>query len=148
VNKAIKTIAIACDHAGYELKEFIKSQLLTEGYEVKDFGTHSEESMDYPDAIHPMAKSINDGEYKLGLIMCGSGNGVAMTANKYANVRAAMAWNTELAALARQHNDANILSLSGRFIARHYAWEIALAYLNAEFEGGRHQNRVDKIAIR
>lgn len=138
---------MACDHAGYELKEYIKEQLIAEGYDVKDFGTHTEESMDYPDAIHPMAKAINDGEYPIGIIMCGSGNGVSMVANKYPNVRAAMAWNTELSALARQHNDANILSLSGRFIARHYAWEIAQAYLNAEFEGGRHQNRVDKIAI-
>ena len=139
---------MACDHAGYELKEFIKKHLLAEGYEIKDFGTHSEESMDYPDAIHPMAKAINDGEFPLGLIMCGSGNGVAMTANKYQNVRAAMAWNTELASLARRHNDANILSLSGRFIAAHYALEIAQAYLNAEFEGGRHQTRVDKIAVK
>ncbi len=147
MDKTAKTIAIACDHAGYELKEFIKQLLLDEGYEVKDFGTHSEESMDYPDAFNQMAMSVNDGEYSLGIIMCGSGNGVAMVANKYPNVRAAMAWNTELAALARQHNDANILSLSGRFIARHYAWEIAQAYLNAEFEGGRHANRVNKIAI-
>lgn len=138
---------MACDHAGYEMKEWIKTHLEEAGYEVKDFGTHSTESMDYPDAIHPMAKAVNDGEYTLGLIMCGSGNGVAMTANKHQNVRAAMAWNTELAALARQHNDANILSLSARFIAPHYAWEIVQAYLNAEFEGGRHQNRVNKIAV-
>ena len=140
-----KTLVIGCDHAGYELKEYLKSELEKEGYKFKDFGTHSEASVDYPDFIHPLAESIDKGEFDLGLIMCGSGNGVSMVANKHANVRSAMAWNTELASLARQHNNANVLALSARFIAKEYALEIAHAYLNADFEGGRHQARVDKI---
>lgn len=140
-----KTIVIGCDHAGYALKEYLKEQLTKEGFKFKDFGTYSEESVDYPDFIHPLAESIENGEYELGIIMCGSGNGVSITANKHSKVRAAMAWNTELAALSRQHNDANVLGLSARFIAREYALEIAQAFLNADFEGGRHQKRVDKI---
>jgi len=140
-----KTIVIGCDHAGYTLKEYLKEQLTKEGFKFKDFGTYSEESVDYPDFIHPLAESIEKGEYELGIIMCGSGNGVSITANKHSKVRAAMAWNTELAALGRQHNDANVLGLSARFIAREYALEIAQAFLNADFEGGRHQKRVDKI---
>lgn len=140
-----KTIVIGCDHAGYALKEYLKEQLTKEGFKFKDFGTYSEESVDYPDFIHPLAESIENGEYELGIIMCGSGNGVSITANKHSKVRTAMAWNTELAALGRQHNDANVLGLSARFIAREYALEIAQAFLNADFEGGRHQKRVDKI---
>ncbi len=140
-----KTIVIGCDHAGYALKEYLKEKLIKEGFKFKDFGTYSEDSVDYPDFIHPLAESIENGEYELGIIMCGSGNGVSITANKHSKVRAAMAWNTELAALGRQHNDANVLGLSARFIAREYALEIAQAFLNADFEGGRHQKRVDKI---
>jgi ribose 5-phosphate isomerase B len=139
-------IAIGCDHAGYELKEYLKSQLISLGYQVKDFGTYSSESVDYPDFIHPLAKSIESGEIQLGIIMCGSGNGVSITANKHLHVRAAMAWNTELAALARQHNDANVLGLSARYIAKEYALEIAQAFLKSDFEGGRHQKRVEKIS--
>ena len=140
-----KTIAIGCDHAGYKLKEYLKVELGNLGYKFKDFGTYSEDSVDYPDFIHPLAQSIQEGEYELGIIMCGSGNGVSITANKHSKVRAAMAWNTELAALGRMHNDANVLGLSARFIAQEYALEIAQAFLNADFEGGRHQKRVDKI---
>ncbi len=140
-----KTIAIGCDHAGYELKEYLKTQLSEQGYLFKDFGTTSEASVDYPDFIHPLAKSIDRGEIELGIIMCGSGNGVSITANKHAKVRAAIAWNTELASLARQHNDANVLGLSARFIAKEYALEIVHSFLQADFEGGRHQTRVDKI---
>ena len=140
-----KTLAIGCDHAGYQLKEFLKDELGKEGYQIKDFGTYSEESVDYPDFIHPLAEKIQNGEIELGIIMCGSGNGVSITANKHSKVRAAMAWNTELASLGRQHNDANILGLSARFIAKEYALEIAHAFLEADFEGGRHQTRVDKI---
>jgi ribose 5-phosphate isomerase B len=140
-----KTIVIGCDHAGYELKEYLKKQLTDVGFKFKDFGTYSNASVDYPDFIHPLAESIQKGEYELGIIMCGSGNGVSITANKHSKVRAAMAWNTELAALGRQHNDANILGLSARFIAKEYALEIANAFLNTDFEGGRHQARVDKI---
>lgn len=140
------TIAIACDHAAYELKEYLKSMLENQGYGIKDFGAYSDQSVDYPDHIHPLAQAIEDGEYKLGIIACGSGNGAAISANKHKGIKACMAWNTELAALGRMHNDANVLSLSARFIAKEYAWEIASAFLNAEFEGGRHQNRVDKIS--
>ena len=140
------TIVIACDHAAYELKEFLKLELGKLDYQFKDFGPYSDESVDYPDFIHPLAQSIQNGEYKLGIIACGSGNGASITANKHSKVRAAMAWNTELAALGRQHNDANVLGLSARFIAKEYALEIALAFLHADFEGGRHQSRVDKIS--
>ena len=142
-----KTIAIACDHAAYELKEYLKRELGALGYTFKDFGPYSSDSVDYPDFIHPLAKAVNDGEYELGIIACGSGNGASITANKHQNVRSAMAWNTELAALGRQHNDANVLALSARFIAKEYALEIAMAFLNADFEGGRHKRRVDKIKI-
>jgi ribose 5-phosphate isomerase B len=141
-----KQIAIACDHAGYELKEYLKLQLSKLGYSLKDFGTNSSESVDYPDFIHPLANSIQNEEISLGIIMCGSGNGVSITANKHSKVRAAMAWNTELARLGRQHNDANVLGLSARFIAKEYALEIAIAFLESDFEGGRHQLRVDKIS--
>ena len=142
-----KTIAIACDHAGYPLKEYLVKELGNLGYKFIDFGTYGDASVDYPDFIHPLGKSMDNGEYELGMVMCGSGNGVSITANKHQGVRAAMAWNTELAALGRQHNDANVLGLSARFIAQEYALEIALAFLNADFEGGRHQARVDKIAL-
>ncbi len=141
-----KTIAMACDHAGYQLKEYLKEELITRGYHIRDFGTDSEESVDYPDYIHPLANSIQEGFIELGIIMCGSGNGVSITANKHTKVRAAMAWNTELASLGRKHNDANVLALSARFIAKEYAMEIVEAFLKADFEGGRHQRRVDKIS--
>lgn len=139
-------IAIACDHAGYEYKEYLKAELSSMGYQLTDFGTHSKNSVDYPDFIHPLAENIEAGDCTLGIIICGSGNGVNMVANKHAGIRSAMAWNTEIAALARQHNDANVLALSARFIAKEYAFEICLSFLKAEFEGGRHQNRVNKIA--
>jgi ribose 5-phosphate isomerase B len=144
VNK--KSIAIACDHAAYELKEYLKTMLEPMGYTLKDFGAYSNQSVDYPDHIHPLSSAIERGEFELGIIACGSGNGAAITANKHKGVRACMAWNTELAALGRLHNDANVLSLSARFIAKEYALEIALAFLQANFEGGRHQIRVDKIS--
>jgi len=143
-----KTIAIGCDHAGYPLKEYLVKELSTLGYTFKDYGTYSDASVDYPDFIHPLGDSIDNGEYELGFVMCGSGNGVSITANKHQGVRAAMAWNTELASLARQHNDANVLGLQARFLAPEYALEIALAFLNSDFEGGRHQARVDKIALK
>lgn len=139
-------LAIACDHAAYELKEYLKAELSSEGYCFEDFGCYSSERVDYPDHIHPLAQAIEEGKFALGIIACGSGNGAAITANKHVGVRAAMAWNTELAALGRQHNDANVLSLSARFIAKEYALEIARAFLNAEFEGDRHTERVKKIS--
>ena len=143
----MKHIAISCDHAGFELKERIKQVLIEKGYSVKDFGPSTADRMDYPDAIHPLAKAIDLGEIEEGIIMCGSGNGVAMTANKYANVRAGIAWTAELAELTRQHNNANILSLPARFISEEVALECVDKFLSTDFEGGRHAERVAKIAI-
>lgn len=140
-------IAISCDHAGFELKEKIKRVLSEKGHSVTDFGPSTADRMDYPDAIHPLAKAINDGEISQGIIICGSGNGVAMTANKYPNVRAGIAWNPELAELTRQHNDANVLSLPARFISEEIALACVDKFLNTQFEGGRHEERVNKIAI-
>jgi ribose 5-phosphate isomerase B len=130
------------------MKQYIIERLIESGYEVKDYGTFSEESVDYPDYIHPLAQDIQDGVYPLGIILCGSGNGAQMTANKHPNVRAALCWNVELGRLARQHNDANILTLPGRFIENELAWEIVQAYLTTDFEGGRHANRVAKINLK
>ena len=140
-------IPIASDHAGYELKEFLIKELSNQGYEMKDYGTFSTDSCDYPDFIHPLAKDINDGVYERGLIMCGSGNGVQMTANKYLKVRCALCWTEEIASLARHHNDSNILALPARFIPQEEGLKIALKYLNTDYEGGRHQRRVEKISI-
>lgn len=138
-------IPIASDHGGYEMKQYLIEKLQNNGYEVNDFGTHSTDSVDYPDMIHPLAKSIQNGEYPLGIILCGSGNGAQMTANKHPNVRAALCWNVELARLARQHNNANIISLPGRFVSKEDAWEMVKVFLTTGFEGGRHTRRVEKI---
>ncbi|MFW5726919.1 MAG: RpiB/LacA/LacB family sugar-phosphate isomerase [bacterium] len=121
-------------------------QLQAEGYEVRDFGPSSEASVDYPDFAHPLAEAVSKGECSLGILICGSGNGVAITANKHADIRAALCWNTELAALARQHNNANVLCLPARFISRELAVELAEIFLSTEFEGGRHEKRVAKIS--
>lgn len=142
---AIK-VPIGGDHAGFQYKEAIKSLLTEKGYEVVDFGPFSEDSCDYPDFAHPLAKAVNDGEFKLGILICGSANGVNMVANKYPNVRSAMAWQVELATLARTHNDANIVALPARFIDLTLAKQIVEAFLATEFEGGRHAKRRDKIA--
>ena len=141
-----KILLIGSDHGGFEMKEFIKENLIKEGYKIKDMGTNSNKSVDYPDIIHPLAKLINNNKYELGIILCGSGNGAQMTANKYMNIRAALCWNVEQAQLARKHNNANIISLPGRFIDEKLAIKIALAFINTEFEGGRHQRRVEKIS--
>lgn len=141
-----KVILIAADHGGFELKELLKTKLIQAGYLVKDFGTDSKASVDYPDFIHPLANSINKGEYKRGIILCGSGNGAQMTANKYPNVRAALCWNEEQAKLAREHNDANIMSLPGRVLDSETAWKMTEIFLNTNFEGGRHARRVNKIS--
>jgi ribose 5-phosphate isomerase B len=143
-----KIIPMACDHAGYELKEYLKKYLKEKGYEIKDFGTYSSDSVDYPDMIHPLAKEINEGVYEIGVIMCGSANGVSMVANKYPNVRCALCWEEEIAKLAKQHNNANIISLPARFISQEKASLILDAFLTTDFEGGRHQKRVDKISIK
>lgn len=143
-----KIIPMACDHAGFELKEFLKSSLIERELEIKDFGTYTSDSVDYPDMIHPLAKEINEGVYPFGIIMCGSANGVSMVANKYPNVRCALCWQEEIAQLAKQHNNANIIALPARFISKEKALSIVDAYLNTEFEGGRHQKRVEKIPIK
>jgi ribose 5-phosphate isomerase B len=142
------TIAIACDHAGVELKDYIKNKLTLNGFQFEDYGTNSLEAVDYPDMIHPLARDINDGKFPFGVIICGSGNGVAMTANKYKNVRAAICWNEEITKLARLHNDANIISLPARFITRDEAYQFVQLFMTTAFEGGRHQRRVDKIPSR
>lgn len=142
-----KTVVISCDHAGFDLKECVKQHLIGQGIAVKDLGPDSADRVDYPDMIHPLAKAINDGEFDVGIIICGSGNGVAMTANKYPNVRAGISWNVEIAELTRLHNDANVIALPARFISEELALECLNKFLATEFEGGRHATRVDKIAI-
>lgn len=140
-----RIIPIASDHGGFQMKQYLIEKLTEAGYEVVDFGCFSENSVDYPDMIHPLAHAIEVGQFPLGIILCGSGNGAQMTANKHPHVRAALCWNVELAKLARQHNDANILSLPGRFIPFELAWEMVQVFLNTPFEGGRHERRVQKI---
>lgn len=139
-------IVISCDHAGFELKEKVKQALIGKGAIVNDMGPCTADRVDYPDMIHPLAKAIDEGREERGIIICGSANGVAMTANKYANVRAAICWNREIAALARQHNDANVLALPARFISDEEALACVEAFMTEEFEGGRHADRVGKIA--
>lgn len=134
------------DHAGFDLKSFLVKELASDGHDVKDKGTHSAERTDYPDFAHPVAQAVEDDHTSLGILICGSANGVAMAANKHAGVRCAIAWQQELAALARQHNNANILALPARFVDKEEALEIARTFLTAQFEGGRHQQRVEKIA--
>lgn len=144
MNKPTK-IQIGSDHAGYDLKTKVVSFLEDAGYQVQDFGAYSAESMDYPDVAHPVAEAVLGDENSLGILICGSGNGVCLTANKHKGIRAALCWLPELGALARQHNNANILCLPARFVSEELGLEIVRSYLNAEFEGGRHQKRVDKI---
>ena len=141
-------IAIACDHAGYEFKEKLVAYLREQGHEVKDFGAYSAESMDYPDTAHPMAEAVECGEFEKGIALCGSGNGISMTLNKHQGIRAALCWTVELAWLARLHNDANVCSLPARFIPYEEAQEIVDRFLTTDFEGGRHQRRVEKIPVR
>jgi ribose 5-phosphate isomerase B len=141
-------IAIACDHAGFALKVKLMKKLEKMGYSFRNYGTNSEESVDYPDIIHPLASDINEGKLLRGIIICGSGNGVAITANKYPMVRAALCWTPEIARFSRLHNNANILSLPARFISEASAFEIAKIFLNTGFENGRHGRRVDKIPIK
>ena len=138
-------IGIGGDHAGFEYKQEIIKSLEAKGYSVKDYGPNSLDSVDYPDYIHPLANDISEKKIDLGIAICGSGNGVAMTANKHQDIRAALCWNVELAELARQHNNANIICLPSRFIDLELAKSCAEAFLKSDFEGGRHQRRVDKI---
>ena len=140
-------IAMACDHAGYSKKEIIKEFLEKQAYTVKDFGTYSEESVDYPDFAHPMALSVESKEYDFGISLCGSGNGINMTANKHKGIRSALCWTVEISELARRHNDANVCALPARFVSNELAIEIVKAFLLTEFEGGRHERRIEKIRV-
>ncbi len=148
MNNTEKKIAIGSDHAGFSIKEFIKNKLLALGYQVIDKGAYSLESVDYPDFAHLVANDITSGACASGVLVCGSGNGICMTANKHADIRAALCWNQEIAKLARLHNDANILCVPGRFVNEEEASQILDAFLNTAFEGGRHQTRIEKINIK
>lgn len=139
-------IAIGADHAGFELKEQLKGWLQQNSFEIKDFGTHSADSSDYPDFAHPVANAVEQKLFDFGLLVCGSANGVAITANKHQGIRAAICWNEELALLARQHNDANVLCIGARFTEPDLAKKILDRFLTASFEGGRHERRVKKMA--
>ncbi len=139
-------IAIGSDHAGFEFKEALKVWLEREGYPVKDFGTYSAESADYPDFAHPVANAVEKGEFEIGLLLCGSANGVAITANKHQGVRAALCWTEEVAELARLHNNANVVCIPARFVSYELAEKILSHFLQTAFEGGRHARRVDKIS--
>ena len=140
-------IALGSDHAGFDQKEMLRTWLSGQGHEIQDFGTHSADSMDYPDVAHPVATAVENGEAALGILLCGSANGVCITANKHAGVRAAIAWLPELAELARQHNNANVLCVPARYVSGEQTREIVSAFLKTDFEGGRHQNRVAKINV-
>lgn len=138
-------VIIGSDHAGFRLKEACKRRLTALGIDVHDVGTHSDESVDYPDFVHPVASAVEAGEYPLGVVCCGSGQGASMTANKHPGIRCALCWTPEIGRLAREHNDANILSLAERFTSEEEGLAILEAFLHAEFEGGRHARRVGKI---
>lgn len=139
-------LAIGGDHAGFELKQKVIKYLTNKGHQLHDFGCNSESSVDYPDFAHPVANGVEQNKFDLGILICGSGNGINMAANKHQGIRSALCWEPELASLARQHNDANILALPARFISEEKALLIIDAFFNESFEGGRHQNRVAKIA--
>ncbi|WP_418990830.1 ribose 5-phosphate isomerase B [Alistipes sp.] len=141
----MEKIGIASDHAGYEMKEFLVGYLGSKGFEVLDFGTDSPESVDYPDYAHPLAEAIERGELERGVALCGSGEGMAITLNKHQGIRAGLAWEPEIAALIRRHNDANVIVLPARFISNDEAVAMLDAYFAARFEGGRHENRLKKI---
>jgi ribose 5-phosphate isomerase B len=141
------TIGLASDHAGYALKQFVKQYLEGKELKYKDYGTYSEESCDYPDYGHALAKGIEEGECEKGIAICGSGEGINITLNKHQGIRAALCWEPEIAHLARQHNDANVLVLPGRFITNEEADAIMDEYLKTDFEGGRHARRVAKIPV-
>lgn len=138
-------IALGSDHAGYELKEKIKEVLRQKNIAFQDFGPFGNESVDYPDFGHKVGKSVDSGDFDRGIAICGSGNGINMTVNKYKNVRSALCWTNELCELARQHNDANVLAIPARFISQETALEMLSTFINTEFEGGRHLNRINKI---
>jgi len=140
-------IALASDHAGYALKQQVQLFLEDNGASVKDFGCFSEESCDYPDFAHPLAEAVEKGEFEFGIVICSTGNGITMTANKHQGIRAALCWEPKLAELARQHNNANVLGLPANFISAPTALDIVRTFFQTDFEGGRHERRVNKIAI-
>jgi len=142
----VKSVAIGCDHAGFPLKEPVIRLLKNKGILVHDWGTFANDSVDYPDFVHPVANMVEAGQVDLGIVICGSGNGVAITANKHQGIRAALCWSVELAALARQHNDANVLALPARFVEPDLALKMVETFISTDFEGGRHTQRVAKIA--
>jgi ribose 5-phosphate isomerase B len=140
------TIAICSDHAGYELKQKVIGYLQGKAIQsIRDFGAYSPESSDYPDYAHPMASAVETGEFDFGISICGSGNGISMTVNKHAGIRAALCWTSEIARLARLHNNANVLSLPARFVDEQQAFDMIDVFFSTDFEGGRHQNRINKI---
>lgn len=141
-----KPIAVGSDHAGYDYKAIIIEMLQKKGAQVKDFGTNSPDSVDYPDFAHPVSSAVENGEVSFGILICGSANGVAITANKHQGIRAAICWTNDVAKLSRQHNNANIICLPARFVSEQAAEEMVNTFLSTEFEGGRHQTRVSKIA--
>ena len=145
--KSLK-VALASDHAGYERKLVVIDHLKQKGFEVKDFGAYSSESSDYADWAHPMASAVEDGEFEMGISLCGSGNGINMTVNKHQGIRSALCWNTEIAELAKQHNNANVLAIPARYVSDQEAIDIVDSFMNAEFEGGRHQRRIEKIPVK
>lgn len=144
----MKNIAIGSDHAGFKLKNDLIVELLELGYEVQDFGPDDSNSVDYPDYAHPVANSVVEGENQLGILICGSGIGVSISANRHKGVRAALCWDEEIATLSRQHNNANVLCLPARFLSKAKAIKITTAFLNTEFEGGRHERRIEKIELK
>ncbi len=144
----IKTVGVACDHAGFPLKQFVLQYLEKKGYPVKDYGTYSDESVDYPDFAHPLAEGVENGEVYPGIAICGSGEGMIMTLNKHQGIRAGLAWCKDIAQLIRQHNNANILVLPGRFIDNKTAEIIMDEFFSSNFEGGRHERRIEKIPVK
>lgn len=144
----IKTVGLACDHAGFPLKKFVIQYLEDQGYQYKDYGTYSDMSCDYPDFAHPLAEGIESGEVYPGIGICGSGEGMAITLNKHQGVRAGLVWSPEISELIRQHNDANVIVLPGRFIDNKTAEKILDVFFKTAFEGGRHQRRIEKIPVK
>jgi len=138
-------IAIACDHAGYELKDYLKDHLRQQNIEVIDYGTNSPDSVDYPDFGHKVCNDVETAAVDFGILICGTANGMAMTANKHKTIRCGLCWAPEIAALTKQHNNANVIAIPARFVSKEEGWKITQAYMNASFEGGRHQKRIDKI---
>lgn len=144
-NQQFKSIAIGSDHAGFEYKEYLKQVLQDKGWSIEDKGTYSADSVDYPDFAHPVATAVEQDANKMGILICGSGEGVCITANKHQGIRAALCWNDDVAQLSRQHNNANVICLPARFISKEAALQMVQYFIDTQFEGGRHENRVNKI---